>query len=171
MNFATVALGLQLVDLPEGRKLSHHVVFLTKDGEEGEPLEVVGNTVRFEELEPGTYTATASSLADDGSVLTGPFVSPSITIHGPTAAIEQAEVVRSLTFTLENDDMNDTTKGTPEQQAAEVDPKTNQALDPNHSLERHGNAEGHADQEEVATDAATKKTDDGTATTGPSDSH
>lgn len=107
MRIATVALALQLIDLPQGRKFSHHTVFLTKDGEEGEPVDVLGNSVRFEELEPGTYFATACSLADDGSFLTGPFVSEPITIHGPIAA--QAELVQSLIIHLEPD-MNDTSR-------------------------------------------------------------
>lgn len=102
MKTATVALSLQLTDLPRDRKFSHHLVFLTKDDDEGEPVETTENGIRFELDEAGTYTATASSIADDGSVLTGPFVSDPVTIPGPVKASDpvQAELVRSITIKL-----------------------------------------------------------------------
>lgn len=199
MNNATVALALQLVDLPDKRQFSHHVIFLTKDGEEGEPVETLENNVRFELDEPGTYIATASSIADDGSVLTGPFVSEPRTITAPArprGVIVQAELVQSITINLEQDDMDTQNPngrtGNPNDPVdmarhpdadvpiggklsnGETQTETTKAAIAQAAMGAYssqGNAAGHADQAEVARDAATKVTDDGTATTGPSDSH
>ena len=62
---AALVLGKQ--DVTEGSQPGPYEVTLYKDGIAGEPTQTTDESITFEGLEPGKYTATARRLNLDGS--------------------------------------------------------------------------------------------------------
>lgn len=98
MKAILAALTLTDVVLAPAQVFGTHVVTLIKDGVPGDPVQTTEDSVSFEDLEPGTYTATAVSLDSTGTPL-APVVTSAEFVIEPDAPTT-AKAVNGITLSL-----------------------------------------------------------------------
>lgn len=99
MKSLLATLAFATIDLAAGQVFSHHVVTLAKDGVEGDPVETTDAEITFDDLEPGTYTASGFSVDAVGNPMSEVVVSEPLVIAAD-ASPGTATVIRSITLSL-----------------------------------------------------------------------
>ena len=91
-------LALTTVELRAGQSFGHHAITLSRDGIGIASVGVMGDSVTFSGLEPGTYVASGISVGDDGRPLTAEVFSAPFTVTADPLLTTQG--LASITLSL-----------------------------------------------------------------------